>query len=117
ADSPELEYAGVPVWDVAVRVVHWWIVALLIGLIVTGQLGNEWLAWHIRFGQAMLALVIFRVVWGFVGSRNARFSAFLYRPTDVVRYARSVASKAYEPHVSHNPLGGWMVLLLLAALL
>ena len=106
----------VAVWDLPVRAVHWSIVLLLVGLIVTGKLGNEWLLWHMRFGQAMLALVVFRIIWGFVGSRNARFSAFIYRPAAVVRYARSLFG-AHEVHATHNPLGGWMVVLLLVALL
>ena len=106
----------VAVWDLPVRAVHWSIVLLLIGLIVTGRVGDEWLLWHIRFGQAMLALLVFRVIWGFVGSRNARFSAFLYRPSAVLRYARSLFH-AHEVHATHNPLGGWMAVLLLVALL
>jgi cytochrome b len=106
----------VRVWDLPVRIVHWWIVLLLVGLLVTGLLGDDWLLWHIRFGQAMLALVVFRVLWGFVGSRNARFSAFLHGPGDVVRYVRSFTGQ-HERHATHNPLGGWMVVLLLVALL
>ena len=106
----------VPVWDVPVRFVHWAMVVLLVGLIVTGKLGADWLLWHMRFGQAMLALVVFRVIWGFIGSRNARFSAFLRGPSHVLRYARSLFGR-HELHVTHNPLGGWMVVLLLAALL
>jgi cytochrome b len=112
----DAERARVAVWDLPVRVVHWWIVALLVALIVTGKLGADWLEWHMRIGQAMLALVVFRILWGFVGSRNARFTSFLYRPVDVARYARS-AFRSYEPHATHNPLGGWMVVLLLGALL
>ena len=119
-DSPgnvaTAERSRVAVWDLPVRAVHWLIVGLLVGLIVTGKLGNEWLLWHMRFGQTMLVLVVFRVIWGFVGSRNARFSTFLYRPSDVVRYSRSLFG-AHEVHATHNPLGGWMVVLLLVALL
>ena len=105
----------VAVWDLPVRFVHWAMVVLLVGLIVTGKLGADWLLWHMRFGQAMLALVVFRVIWGFVGSRNARFSAFLYRPSRVIGYTRSLF-RAHELHATHNPLGGWMVVLLLVAL-
>jgi cytochrome b len=112
----EATRARVAVWDLPVRIVHWWIVVLLAGLVATGLAGNEWLQWHMRFGQAMLALVVFRTLWGFVGSRNARFAAFLYRPKDVARYART-AFRRYQPHSTHNPLGGWMVVLLLGALL
>lgn len=108
---------AVPVWDVPVRFVHWAIVALVVGLIVTGKLGGDWLAWHFRFGETLLALVAFRVAWGFAGSRNARFAAFVTGPSRVRRYARSIARRGPELHVTHNPLGGWMVLLLIVALL
>lgn len=104
------------VWDLPVRIVHWVIVALLVGLLVTGLQGDEWLVWHMRFGQTMLALGVFRVLWGFVGSRNARFSAFLRGPAEIVRYVRSFTGH-HERHATHNPLGGWMVVLLLVALL
>jgi cytochrome b len=107
----------IPVWDWPVRFVHWAIVLLLVALVVTGKLGDDWLAWHMRFGQAMLALVLFRLAWGFVGSRNARFRSFLHGPSAVARYAGSLVRRAHEIHVSHNPLGGWMVVVLLAALL
>jgi cytochrome b len=107
----------VPVWDLPVRFVHWAIVVLLAGLIATGLLGADWLDWHMRFGQLMLMLVTFRVIWGFVGSRNARFASFLYAPGRVVRYARSLVNGPKEVHVTHNPLGGWMVVALLLVLL
>lgn len=109
--------AEVSVWDLPVRVVHWAIVVLLVALIVTGKLGADWLEWHMRFGQAMLALVVFRVIWGFLGSRNARFAAFLRPAGRVAGYARSIVRGTKEVHVTHNPLGGWMVVVLLAALL
>jgi cytochrome b len=111
------ELVDVPVWDLPVRLVHWAIVLLLVALVVTGLADNEWLEWHMRFGQTMLMLVVFRVLWGFAGSRNARFAAFLHPPQRVLRYARSLGSRAKEVHVTHNPLGGWMVIALLVALL
>lgn len=112
-----VERVRVPVWDWPVRFVHWAIVLLLVALIVTGKLGDEWLAWHMRFGQAMLALVLFRATWGFVGSRNARFRAFLHGPRAIARYTRSLIRRSHEVHATHNPLGGWMVVVLLVALL
>ena len=122
-DTPNAEHstpdavAAVPVWDLPVRFVHWALVALLVLLIVTGKLGADWLEWHMRCGESVLALIAFRILWGFVGSRNARFVTFVSTPTRVARYAGSVARRAKETYVSHNPLGGWMVLALLAALL
>lgn len=108
--------ARVLVWDFPIRFVHWAIVLLLIGLVTTGKLGADWLIWHMRMGYTVIALIAFRVIWGFVGSRNARFSAFLYGPSRVLRYARSFRA-AHEVHATHNPAGGWMVVLLLVAML
>jgi cytochrome b len=104
------------VWDFPIRFVHWALVLLLIGLVTTGKLGADWLIWHMRMGYAVIALVVFRVIWGFVGSRNARFTAFLYGPSRVLRYVRSFRG-THDVHASHNPAGGWMVVLLLVALL
>jgi cytochrome b len=70
-----------------------------------------------RFGQALLALVLFRVLWGFVGSRNARFRAFVRGPRAAARYVRSRVRRTPEIHATHNPIGGWMVIALLVAML
>jgi cytochrome b len=113
-EAPLIEVA---VWDAAVRIVHWLMVALLAVLLATGLAGNDWLAWHMRAGYAMLTLVLFRIVWGFCGSRNARFRAFVRGPRAARRYARALAGRAREWHATHNPLGAWMVVALLAALL
>jgi cytochrome b len=111
------DVTDVRVWDGAVRVVHWALAILCVVLLDTGYAKGEWLAWHLRAGQAMLALVLFRLVWGFVGSRHARFAAFVRGPAQVLAYARSLASPPHAIHTGHNPLGGWMVVLLLVALL
>lgn len=110
-------YPSVPVWDAPVRLVHWAIVALLVVSVATGVAGGDWLAWHMRAGQGLLTLVLFRILWGFVGSINARFSAFVRGPRQVLSYARSLARPPHDRHATHNPLGAWMVLLLLLALL
>ena len=102
-DVPLVEVA---VWDRAVRVVHWLFVVLLVVLLASGLAGDDWLVWHMRAGYSMLTLVLFRVLWGFCGSRNARFGAFLRGPRAVGRYARSLARRAREMHATHNPLGG-----------
>jgi cytochrome b len=108
---------AIRVWDWPVRLVHWAMVLLLIVLLITANIGGDAMAWHMRAGEAMLALVLFRVVWGFVGSRYARFSSFVRGPRAVIAYARSVFTPLHEVHVGHNPLGGWMVVALLLALL
>ena len=103
--------------DLPVRIVHWLLVLLVIVLITTGLVGDEWLVWHMRAGAAMLTLVVFRILWGFAGSANARFTAFVRGPAAVIRYARSLLRPPHETHATHNPLGGWMTVLLLCVLL
>lgn len=110
-------YDYVAVWDWPVRVVHWLIVVLVAALLTTGLIGNEMLVWHMRCGQALLALVIFRILWGFVGSTNARFSSFVRGPGAVIEYAKSVIRPPHHAHATHNPLGGWMVVALLLVML
>jgi cytochrome b len=107
----------IPVWDAPVRIVHWAIVALMVAQIATGLAKGALLDWHMRCGEALLALVAFRILWGFVGSRNARFASFLRGPQAVLAYARSLLKRPHPQFATHNPLGGWMVVALLLALL
>lgn len=105
------------VWDLPVRIVHWAMVALLIALVVTVKIGGAAMDWHIRAGEMMLTLVLFRILWGFLGSREARFSSFVRGPGTVLGYTRSLLRPRHAEFVGHNPLGGWMVVALLLALL
>lgn len=111
------ERIRVAVWDWPVRVVHWSMALLLVALVATGLRGGDALEWHMRFGQVLLALVLFRILWGFVGSRNARFRTFVRGSRAAASYVRSRVRRAPEVHATHNPIGGWMVIALLGALL
>ncbi len=106
--------ARVKVWDSFVRVFHWSLV-ILFG--IAWYSGGIWDNPHLAAGYAVLALVLARIVWGFIGSRYARFSNFLYRPRTVLRYAMDVLHLRAHRYLGHNPLGGLMVLTLLATLL
>ena len=112
--SGEME---VRVWDLPVRLFHWLLVLLFVFMFFTGKSGSDWMEWHMRAGYAVLALVLFRVLWGFAGSTYARFSSFLAGPSACIRFAKKLLARAPAPHAGHNPLGGWMVLALLLALL
>jgi cytochrome b len=107
----------VHVWDWPVRLFHWSIVALVATAIVTAYVGGAAKEWHMRAGYGVLAMVLFRVLWGFAGTRHARFASFVRGPRAAVRYARLFARRAPPVAVGHNPLGGWSVLALLLALL
>lgn len=104
------------VWDLPVRAFHWSL-ALLV-LLQWGTAEWEWLdmQWHARFGYAVLALLGFRLLWGFAGSTNARFVNFLRGPRKVLAYARTALRREPDHAAGHNPLGGWSVLALLACL-
>jgi cytochrome b len=99
------------VWDLPTRLFHWTLAVLLAGSFVTVKLGGNLMVWHERLGCAALALVMFRVGWGFVGGRYARFSSFVAGPGRVLGYLRGVA----RPSPGHNPLGALSVLGMLAA--
>lgn len=108
----------VRVWDAPVRLFHWLLVLLVCFSVVTAQIGGNWMDWHKRSGYAILTLVLFRIVWGFIGSCHARFGSFLRGPRAVVAYVGELLGRRpAQPHLGHNPLGGWSVVLMLLALL
>ncbi len=113
----ETREAHVKVWDMPVRLFHWLLVLLFAFMFFSGKSGSDWMDWHMRSGYAILALLLFRIVWGFAGSTYARFSNFLAGPSACLRFARKLLARAPAAHAGHNPLGGWMVLALLLALL
>lgn len=111
------DHESVKVWDAPVRLCHWALVLLFAFMLFTGKMKGDWMAWHMRAGYAILALVLFRVLWGFAGSTHARFSSFLKGPAAGIAFARKLVARAPAPSAGHNPLGGWMVVVLLLALL
>jgi cytochrome b len=103
------------VWDAPVRLFHWLVVVLVISAYVTLKL--NWIDWHVRVGEALLALVIFRLLWGWFGSETARFRNFVASPMAASRHLRHLFRREPDLQVGHNAAGGWMVMLLLALLL
>lgn len=106
------ERSAIRVWDLPTRLFHWLFATCVIGAIVTVKSGNVlWMEWHIRFGIVALALLAFRIIWGFTGSRYARFATFLKCPRSIAEYLRSGTPSA----PGHNPLGALSVIALLVA--
>lgn len=105
----------IKVWDVPTRLFHWTMVPVFAGLWFTAEQGGDWMEWHLRLGMLMLVLVLFRVLWGLCGSQTARFGNFLAGPARIRAYLAGQLPVTAQP--GHNPLGGWMVLALLLALL
>lgn len=101
---------GVRIWDLPTRLVHWAVAALVPALWATHEL--ELMDLHVLLGETMLGFVLFRLIWGVIGSSTARFSSFLRGPGAVLRYLRGG-----DAGFGHNPLGGWSVVAMLLVLL
>lgn len=104
--------AEVKVWDPIVRIGHWVIVAGFALDYITAQ--PRWL--HVWVGYTLGAIVVLRVLWGFVGSRPARFREFVYRPSTVFAYLRDLLQLRSRRYLGHSPAGGAMVITLLVML-
>jgi cytochrome b len=105
----------VRVWDPLLRIAHWTLVAGVLATWLTAEIrldaakrAHEWA------GYAALAVIALRLVWGWIGPRYARFSQFVLSPARTLSYARAVIASAEPRYIGHNPLGGWMVVALLA---
>ncbi|MBS0561207.1 MAG: cytochrome b/b6 domain-containing protein [Proteobacteria bacterium] len=105
----------VKVWDAPVRLFHWAIV-LLVGFSWL-SIEESWMQLHFLSGYTILALLIFRIVWGVIGSDTARFSRFLGSPAAALRHLSHFRRREPDLEVGHNAAGGWMVLLMLLLLL
>lgn len=103
------------VWDLPVRVFHWTLVALVAAAWITVEAG--WMTIHSYIGYTVLGLVLFRVLWGLVGSDTARFTQFLRAPAEAWQFVRNLLGGSSPHYDGHNPAGGWMVVALLLVLL
>jgi cytochrome b len=102
------------VWDLPTRLFHWAIVVLLGVSWLSESLG--WMELHFLSGYSTIALLLFRLGWGFVGSETSRFARFLRSPLTGLRYLASFRRLGPDTEIGHNAAGGWMVLVLLALL-
>lgn len=106
----------VRLWDPLLRVFHWALTLCVVGSWITGKFGPDIMTLHFYLGYAVLGLLAFRVVWGFVGPEHARFASFAYGPGAVARYVRGMFARAPSYWRGHNPLGAVFVFVLLGVL-
>ena len=110
--TPDPGMVRTRIWDLPTRLFHGLLALTVSGVLVTGWTGV--MDWHFRLGHAVLALLLFRLVWGFVGGRWSRFAAFVHGPRSIVAYLRG---QAHPDHlIGHNPLGALSVFAMLAVL-
>lgn len=117
-DSPAAESASIApvrkvlIWDAPVRVFHWLMVLSFAGAYLTAE-SERWRLVHVTLGYTMAGLVAFRVVWGFVGTRHARFASFVRGPAAAARYLRGLVRGQSEQGAGHNPAGALAIVALL----
>jgi cytochrome b len=104
------------VWDLPTRLFHWLLAAFVVFSFTTGKLGGDWLTWHFRSGYAIASLLLFRLLWGFAGSRYARFASFLPSPSRIWRTVRSQEPGAVPATAGHSAIGTLSVYALLIVL-
>lgn len=114
AEAPVNDSASrkVLVWDAPVRVFHWLMVASFAGAYLTAE-SERWRLVHVTLGYTMAGLVGFRILWGLVGTRHARFSSFVRGPAAVARYVGAILHGQPEHHTGHNPAGALAIMALL----
>ncbi|MEY4760190.1 MAG: hypothetical protein RLZZ200_46 [Pseudomonadota bacterium] len=115
------------VWDLPLRAFHWLLFLSIFGLWVTAKADADymawltrhvdatWMQWHFRIGYFVIGLLLFRIIWGFVGPKHARFANFIPGPSRLFGYLGGVLKRDSKPAVGHNPVGALMVLVLLAS--
>lgn len=108
-----MEKQQVLVWDLGVRIFHWSLVTLFVFSYLSG---DELEDLHAYSGYLIVGLLVFRLIWGFIGSKHARFSDFVRSPATVIAYLKDMKEGKPRRYLGHNPAGGAMVLLLLVSL-
>src|SRR5690349_10225162 len=98
------------VWDRPIRLFHWLLVLLIAGAWYSAEVDRN-MDWHLRAGMAVLLLLVFRIIWGLIGTSTARFSQFVKGPRAIWSYIRPGSDSPVA--VGHNPIGGWSVIVML----
>jgi len=103
--ADQIKKTTIYLWDLPLRLFHWLLVASIIASYVLSELGGSWLEWHTRVGILILALIMFRIIWGFTGSEHARFRSFLPSAASLRAYLSSNWTG-----IGHTPLGAvWII--------
>ncbi|MES2537166.1 MAG: cytochrome b/b6 domain-containing protein [Pseudomonadota bacterium] len=105
------------VWDLPVRLFHWTLVVLITISLITQKIGGNAMEWHFLSGYAVLTLIFFRIVWGLVGTRYARFSDFIPSPAVIMAYLKQGKGAVQRTSLGHNPLGSLAVFAMLGVIL
>jgi cytochrome b len=109
----EADSRAILVWDLPTRIFHWLLALCFVLAYVTGE-ADSWLVAHAVLGHTILGLVVFRLVWGVIGTRYARFASFAYGPRQALGYLALALTARARRYLGHNPAGSWAIFALLA---
>ena len=105
------------VWDLPIRLFHWALAILIVTAVVTQKIGGNAMEWHFLAGYATLTLLLFRIIWGVIGTRYARFADFFHAPGTIIAYLQAAKNGIEKTYHGHNPLGSLSVFALLGVIL
>ncbi len=105
------------IWDLPLRVFHWCLVITILALWYTSEQEGEMIDLHMQLGYVALGLMLFRVIWGFLGTTHSRFTQFLPKPNDIASYLSANSTRSTKCYPGHNPLGSLMVVLMIVLIL
>ena len=114
SEKPNIPHS-IKVWDLPTRLFHWTLVTLMIVQWLSAEQSST-MDWHVWCGYVVLALVLFRLIWGFVGSDTARFSHFVRGPGAALAYVKALLGGQSPHYLGHNPLGAWSIVAMLILL-
>ena len=104
------------IWDLWIRIFHWSLATTIVFLLVSGETGWMFFEWHKTAGEIALALVVFRLLWGLLGSSNARLLGLIQNPATALTHLKELFKRKLPQERGHNAAGGWAVLLVLASI-
>jgi len=107
----------IAVWDLWIRLFHWSLASAVLFLLISGETGFQFYEWHRYAGEFVLLLLVFRLLWGVVGSSNVRFSALLHHPFKAVLHLIDLLKRNVADARGHNAAGSWAIILMIISLL
>ena len=113
-----MENEQIRVWDIPIRLFHWVLVALITSQFLIAWVFTEQIDLHVKLGYLTLALIVFRIFWGFIGTAHAQFKNFLVSPTSLVAYIKGLFNQTSQSKsAGHNPIGGYSTIAIIACIL
>ena len=108
-----IEVEQVRIWDIWVRLFHWSFAISVVFMLISGGTGWLFFDWHRTIGEWVMVLVVFRILWGIVGSSNARLTQLLHSPRSSIEHLTALFKRRLPSERGHNAAGSWAVLLML----